>query len=40
MQSWFLAMKIESFSGVEESLLDNPELWRRVPNDALFSAIR
>jgi hypothetical protein len=40
MQSWFLAAKIESFSGVEGSLLGNPELWRRVPNDALFSAIR
>jgi hypothetical protein len=40
MQSWFLAAKIESFSGVAGSLLDNPELWRRVPNDALFSAIR
>jgi hypothetical protein len=41
MQSWFLAVKIESFSGVEGSLLDNPELlWRRVPNDALFLAIR
>ncbi len=40
MQSWFLAAKIESFSGVEGSLLDNPELWRRVPNDALFSAMR
>jgi hypothetical protein len=40
MQSWFLAAKIESFSGVAGSLLDNPELWRRFPNDAFFSAIR
>jgi hypothetical protein len=35
-----LAAKIESFSGVEGSLLDNPELWQRVPNNASFSAIR
>jgi hypothetical protein len=40
LQSWFLAAKIDSFSGVEGSLLDNPDLWQRVPNDALFSAIR
>jgi hypothetical protein len=40
MQSWFLAAKIHSFSGVQGSLLDNPELWRSVPNDAFFSAIR
>jgi hypothetical protein len=40
MQSWFLAGKIDSFSGVQGSLSDNPELWRSVPNDAFFSAIR
>jgi hypothetical protein len=40
MQSWFLAAKIDSFSGVQGSLLDSPELWRSAPNDALFSAIR
>ncbi len=41
LQSWFLAAKIDRFSsGTEGSLLDNPELWRRVPNDAFFSAIR
>jgi hypothetical protein len=40
MQSWFLAAKIDSFSGVQGSLLDNPELWRSVPNNAFFSAIR
>jgi hypothetical protein len=26
MQSWFLAAKIDSFSGVQGSLLNNPEL--------------
>jgi hypothetical protein len=40
MQSWFLAAKIDSFSGVQGSLVDNSELWRSVPNDALFSEIR
>ncbi len=40
MQSWFLAAKIDSFNGVQGSLLTNPELWRSVPNDAFFSAIR
>ena len=40
MQSWFLAAKIDSFSGVQGSLLNNAELWRSVPNDAFFSAIR
>jgi hypothetical protein len=40
MQSWFLAAKLDSFSGMQGSLLDNPELWRSVPNDALFSAVR
>ncbi len=40
MQSWFLAVKIDSFSGVQGSLVDNSELWRSVPNDAFFSAIR
>jgi hypothetical protein len=40
MQNWFLAGKIDSFSGVQGSLSDNPELWRSVPNDAFFSAIR
>ncbi len=40
MQSWFLAAKIDSFSGVQGSLLNNSELWKSVPNDAFFSAIR
>ncbi len=41
LQSWFLVAKVERFSGMEGSLLDNPELWQRVPNDAFFfSAIR
>ncbi len=40
MQNWFLAGKIDSFSGVQGSWADNPELWRSVPNDAFFSAIR
>jgi hypothetical protein len=40
MQSWFLAVKIDSFSGVQRSLLNNAEVWRSVPNDAFFSAIR
>ncbi len=40
MQSWFLAAKIDSSSGMQGSLVDNSELWRSVPNDALFSAIR
>jgi hypothetical protein len=40
MQSWFLAAKIDSFSGVQGSLLNNPKLWKSVPNDAFFSAIR
>ncbi len=40
MQSWFLAAKINSFNGMQRSLLTNPELWRSVPNDAFFSAIR
>ncbi len=40
MQSWFLAAKIDSFNGVQGSLLNNPELWRSVPNDAFYSAIR
>jgi hypothetical protein len=40
MQNWFLAGKIDSFSGVQGSLVDNPELWRSVPNEAFFSAIR
>ena len=35
-----LAAKIDSFNGVQGSLLTNPELWRSVPNDAFFSAIR
>jgi hypothetical protein len=37
MQSWFLAGKIDSFSGMQGILSDNPELWRSVPNDAFFS---
>ncbi len=40
MQSWFLAAKIDSFNGVQGSLLNNRELWRSVPNDPFFSAIR
>ncbi len=40
MQSWFMAAKIDSFSGMQGSLVDNSELWRSVPNDVLFSAIR
>jgi hypothetical protein len=36
MQSWFLAAKIDSFSGVQGSLLNNSELWKSVPNDVLF----
>jgi hypothetical protein len=40
MQSWFLAGKIDNFSGVPGSLSENPELCRSVPNDAFFSAIR
>ncbi len=40
MQSWFLAAKIDSFSGVQGSLLNNAELWKSVPDDAFFSAIR
>jgi hypothetical protein len=40
MQSWFLAAKIDSCNGVQGSLLTNPELWKSVPNDAFFSAIR
>jgi hypothetical protein len=41
MESWFLAAKIDCFSGMQGSLLKNSELWRSVPNDdAFFSAIR
>ncbi len=35
-----LAAKIDSFSGVQGSLLNNSELWRSIPNDAFFTAIR
>ncbi len=40
MQSWFLAGKVDNFSGVPGSLSENPNLWRSIPNDAFFSAIR
>jgi hypothetical protein len=32
--------KIDSFNDVQGSLLNNAELWKSVPNDAFFSAIR
>jgi hypothetical protein len=36
MQSWFLAGKVDNFSGMQGSLSENPDLWRSVPNDAFF----
>ncbi len=31
---------VETFAGTEGSLLDDPQLWKRVSNDAFFAAIR
>jgi hypothetical protein len=31
--------QIDSFNGVQGSLLNNAELWKSVPNDTFFSAI-
>ncbi len=28
-----------SFAGVEGSLVDDPELWKCIPNDAFFAAV-
>ncbi len=31
---------VETFAGTVGSLLDDPQLWKRVSNDAFFAAIR
>jgi hypothetical protein len=40
LSSFLTAGGVETFAGTEGSLLDDPQLWKRVSNDAFFTAVR